>query len=77
MDIFDTVEGKVVSREQLSKDGFYSKITLIPNENNILITGINAKNYLLYSLDKMQIVKKQESYIDVANIIIIDKVQKL
>ena len=77
MDVFDTVEGKVVSREQLSKDGFYSKITLIPNENNILITGINAKNYLLYSLDKMQIVKKQESYIDVANIIIIDKVQKL
>ena len=77
MDIFDTIEGKVISREQLSKDGFYSKITLIPNENNILITGINAKNYLLYSLDKMQIVKKQESYIDVANIIIIDKVQKL
>ena len=77
MDIFDTVEGKVISREQLSKDGFYSKMTLIPNENNILITGINAKNYLLYSLDKMQIVKKQESYIDVANIIIIDKAQKL
>ena len=77
MDIFDTVEGKVISREQLSKDGFYSKMTLIPNENNILITGINAKNYLLYSLDKMQIVKKQESYIDVNNIIIIDKAQKL
>ena len=77
MDIFDTVEGKVISREQLSKDGFYSKMTLIPNENNILITGINAKNYLLYSLDKMQIVKKQESYIDVANIIIIDKAQRL
>ncbi len=77
MDIFDTVEGKVISKEQLSKDGFYSKMTLIPNENNILITGINAKNYLLYSLDKMQIVKKQESYIDVANIIIIDKAQRL
>ncbi len=77
MDVFDTVEGKVVSREQLSKDGFYSKITLIPNENNILITGVNSGNYLLYSLDKMQLVKKQESYIDVANVIILDKGQNL
>ena len=75
MDIFDTVEGKVISREQLSKDGFYSKMTLIPNDKNILITGINAKSYLVYSLDKMKLVKSQESYIDVGNIIILDKNQ--
>ena len=77
MDIFDTVEGKLTSREQLSKDGFYSKMTLIPNDNSILITGMNSKNYLVYSLDKMKLVRKQESYIDVANIIILDKAQRL
>ncbi len=77
MDVYDTVEGKIISREQLSKEGFYSKMTLIPNDKNILITGINAKSYLVYSLDKMKLVKSQESYIDVGNIIILDKNQNL
>ncbi len=77
MDVYDTVEGKIISREQLSKDGFYSKLTLIPNGNNIMITGINAKNYLIYNLETMKLVKAQESYIDVANIIILDKSQRL
>ncbi len=73
MNVYDTTEAKIVSKEQLSKDGFYSKMTLIPNDNNILITGINAKNYLLYNLEKMKLVKKQESYIDVNDIFIINK----
>ncbi len=77
MDVYDTVEGKIVSREQLSKDGFYSKLTLIPNDNNIMITGINAKSYLIYNPTTMKLVKTQESYIDVANIIILDKSQRL
>ena len=77
MDVFDIVEGRIISKEQLSKDGFYSKITLIPNENAIMITGINSKDYLIYNLETMQLVKKQESYIDAANIIIFDKAQGL
>jgi len=31
----------------------------------------------LYNLDTMKLVKEQDSYIDVANIIIIDKSQRL
>lgn len=77
MDVYDTIEGKIISREQLSKEGFYSKLTLIPNDNNIMITGINAKNYLIYNPTTMKLVKAQESYIDVANIIILDKSQRL
>ena len=38
--------------------------------NNILITGINSKNYLLYSLEKMKLVRAQEAYIYVNNIVI-------
>ncbi len=77
MDVYDTIENKIISREQLSKEGFYSKLTLIPNDNNIMITGINAKNYLIYNPTTMKLVKAQESYIDVANIIILDKNQRL
>lgn len=73
MNVYDTVENKIISKEQLSKDGFYSKMTLIPNDNNIIITGMNAKNYLIYDFNKMKLVKKQDSYIDVNNIVVIDK----
>lgn len=77
MDVYSILENKIVSREQISKDGFYSKITLIPNEKNIIITGVNAKNYIIYNLDTMKVTKKQDSYIDVANMLILDKKQRL
>ncbi len=78
LDVYDTIQGKIISKEQLTKDStFYSKLTLMPDSNNILITGINSKNYILYNLDTMKVVKKQESYIDVAHIIILEKTQRL
>ena len=45
---------------------------MIPNQPNALITGIQTKKFLLLNLDKMMITKKQNSNIDVANIVIID-----
>ncbi len=77
INVYDTIENKVISREQISKEGFYSKLTLIPNEKNILITGINSKNYLIYDIDKMKLSKSQTSYIDISNIIILDREQRL
>lgn len=85
LDVYDTIEGKIVSREQLSKEGFYSNLTIVQNKdekekkvaNNLLITGINSNNYLLYNIETMKLVKKQESYVDVANIIILDKAEHL
>ena len=77
MDVYDIAENKIISRERLSQDGFYSNMTLIPGENNVLITGINSKSYLVYNLDTMKLTQKQETYIDVANIIILDKSQRL
>lgn len=77
IDVFDMIEGKLVSREQISKDGFYSKITPIPNEKNIIITGNSSKDYVIYNLDLMKPTKKQESYIDVANIVILDTAERL
>ena len=77
MNVYDTKENKIISRERIAQEGFYSNMTLIPNENNILITGINSKKYLVYSLETMKISRSQDSYIDVANIIILDKSQRL
>ena len=77
MDVYDIIESKIISREKLAQDGFYSKMTLIPGENNVIITGINSKKYLIYSLDKMKLARSQDSYIDVSNIIILDEAQKL
>lgn len=77
INVYDTNENKIISREQIAKDGFYSNMTLIPNENNIMITGINSKKYLIYNLETMKLAHGQESYIDVANIIILDKAQRL
>jgi len=77
LDVYDIEQNKIISREQIARDGFYSNMTLIPNENNIIITGINSKKYLVYNLETMKLSRSQESYIDVANIIILDKAQRL
>ena len=77
IDVYDTNDNKIISRQQIAKDGFYSKLTLIPNDKNILITGINSKNYLIYNIDTMKVAKNQTSYVDISNIIILDKSQRL
>ena len=77
INVYDIVKNKIISREQITKEGFYSNMTLIPNENSIIITGINSKKYLIYNLETMKLARSQESYIDVANIIILDKSQRL
>ena len=44
---------------------------------NILITGISSKKYLIYNLETMKLTEVQDSYIDVSNIVILDKSQRL
>ena len=73
LEVYDSVEKKIILSQQLDKDGFYSKITLVPDQHNILITGVNSKRFLLFDLEKMSLIKKQPALIDVSNIIIMDK----
>ncbi len=77
LDVYDTTENKLVSREQIAKEGFYSKITLIPDKKSIMISGINTKDYILYDLETMKVTSTQESYVDVSNIIFTDKELKV
>ncbi len=74
VDVYDTKSQKIVENIVLDNNGFYSKITMIPNQPNALITGIQTKKFLLLNLEKMVITKKQNSNIDVANIVIIDSI---
>lgn len=73
LDIYDSAQKKVILSQQLDKDGFYSKITLIPDQHNVIITGVNSKKFLIFNLDEMQLIKKQPAMIDVSNIVIMDK----
>ncbi len=73
IDIYDIVKNAVVAREKLPNDDFYSDLTPVPNSDNLVITGLNAKNYLLFDMKTQKIIKKQDSYINVSNIVIINK----
>ena len=73
MDIYDCVTRRIMLSTQLDENGFYSKITQVPNQHNVLITGLNNKSFILFDLDKMEIVTKQTAQIDVANVLIIEK----
>lgn len=72
INVFNTEKQSFEKSIELDKTGFYSKITVIPNQPNALITGIQTKQFLLLNLDKMVVTKKQNSNIDVANIVIIE-----
>ena len=73
LEVYDSEQKKVILSTQLDKDGFYSKITLVPDQHNVIITGVNSKKFLLYDLEKMALIKKQPALIDVSNIVIMDK----
>lgn len=73
MEIYESATGRIIYSQQLDKDGFYSKITRVLNQNNILITGVNNKNFVLFDLDKMETITKQNAQIDVSNVIIVEK----
>lgn len=72
INVYDTKSGKIVENIMLDNAGFYSKITMIPNQPNALITGIQTKKFLVLNLDKMVISKKQNTNINVSNIVIVD-----
>ena len=57
----------------LEKDGFYSKMTIIPNKSNAVVTGINTKKMIIIDLENNKMERKAKSDIDVADIVIIDK----
>ena len=77
IDVFDIAQNKLISKAALDKNEFYSKITGLSDTKNVIITGLDANSYLIYNLDEMKITKKQDSYINVSNIVIINKNQSL
>lgn len=72
INVYDTTSQSIIENIVLDNVGFYSKITMIPNQPNALITGIQTKKFLLLNLEKMIITKKQNADVNVSNIIIVD-----
>ena len=76
LEVYDKLQSKIILSQQLDSSGFYSKITLIPDQHNVLITGVNSKKILVFDLDKMILVRKHPALLDVSNIVVTDKTQK-
>ena len=57
----------------LNEEGLYSKMTLIPDKNNAVVTGINTKKMIIIYLINAKMEKKATADIDVADIVIVDK----
>jgi len=77
VDVYDTVAGKIISKEKIADSAFYTRLTKIPNEEKLMITGLNSGNYVLYALDTLKPIKVQNSFININNVVIMDKAQKL
>lgn len=73
MDIYDASAKKIIKVANLDKNGFYSKITKIPNQANAIITGVGTNKFLLFNLDELDVTRKQPFEVDVTNLIMIDK----
>ncbi len=73
VNIYDFTQNKMLAPISLDNSGFYSKITLIPNKSNAVVTGINTKKVIILDLENNKMEKKAKSEIDVADIVIIDK----
>lgn len=73
INIYDFNQNKMLETIALEKDGFYSKMTIIPNKSNAVVTGINTKKMIIIDLENNKMERKAKSDIDVADIVIIDK----
>ena len=72
INVFDFAQNRMLEPIRLESDGFYSKITVIPDKHNAVVTGINTKKIIIINLDEARLEKKASSEIDVADVIIID-----
>lgn len=72
INVYDFESDKMLEPIALDSTGFYSKMTLIPNKNNAVVTGINTNKIIIIDLDNAKLEKKASSDIDVQDIVIID-----
>ena len=72
INVYDLASNKMLEPIKLDDTGFYSKITVIPEKNNAIVTGLNTKKIIIINLETNKLEKKAASDIDVADIVIID-----
>lgn len=72
INVYDFEQNKMLEPIALDTTGFYSKITVVPEKNNAIVTGLNTKKIILINLDTAKLEKKASSDIDVADVVIID-----
>ena len=73
INVYDFETDSMLEPIALNSDGFYSKMTLIPNKDNAVVTGINTKKMIIIDLIHAKLEKRAKADIDVADIVIVDK----
>ncbi len=73
IDVYGTKEKKLLSTIELDKKGFYSKITQIPNDTKVIITGFGTEKFVIVDLESQKVIKDQAFEIQVSNFVIVDK----
>ncbi len=73
INVYDFETNSMLEPISLNEEGFYSKMTLIPDKNNAVVTGINTKKMIIIDLINAKMEKKATADIDVADIVIVDK----
>ena len=73
INVYDFNENKMLEPIALESEGFYSKIKVVPNKNLAIVTGIDTKKIILIDLETSKIDKKANANLDVADVVIIDK----
>ncbi|GBF22729.1 hypothetical protein tpqmel_0133 [Candidatus Gastranaerophilus sp. (ex Termes propinquus)] len=73
VNVYDTAEKKMLATVKLAGSGFYSKITLVPNQQSALVTGVNTGKCLVLDLVHKKITRSQPFEVKVSNVVVVDK----
>ncbi len=70
---YDTLTNEVVKTTKLDDNGFYTKISRIPNTNFAFVTGVDTRKFIYFNLETSEIVTKRTLDHDTHHIIMVDK----
>lgn len=70
--VFDMLKGSLVKTVKVDNNGFYTKITRVPNRPYAVITGYDNAKLAVMDLDKMAVVQKRPVKTDISGMVIID-----
>ena len=70
---YDILKNEVIKTTGLDNDGFYTKITKIPNSKFAFVTGVDTKKFIYFNLETSEIANKRTLDHNTHHVIMVDK----